>query len=52
MTKPIIIKEKIRKYNKKIIVDSDKSLSIRIALLASQAIGTSYAYNMLKSEDV
>ena len=52
MTKPIIIKERIKKYNKKITVDSDKSLSIRIALLASQALGTSLAYNMLKSEDV
>ena len=52
MDRHIIIKERIKKYNKKIIVDGDKSLSIRVALLASQALGTSYAYNMLKSEDV
>ena len=37
---------------KKILVDGDKSLSIRWALLASQAIGTSVAYNLLNSEDV
>ena len=52
MPKPIIINHIIKKYNKKIKVDSDKSLSIRFALLASQAIGKSKAYNLLKSEDV
>ena len=52
MPKPIIINRTIEKYNKKIKVDGDKSLSIRFALLASQAIGKSKAYNLLKSEDV
>ena len=52
MPKPIIISRTIKKYNKKIKVDGDKSLSIRFALLASQAIGWSKAYNLLKSEDV
>ena len=52
MPKPIIINRTIKKYNKKIKVDGDKSLSIRFALLASQAIGKSTAYNLLKSEDV
>ena len=52
MPKPIIINRTIKKYNKKIKVDGDKSLSIRFALLASQAIGKSKAYNLLKSEDV
>ena len=52
MPKPIIINRTIKKYNKKIKVDGDKSLSIRFALLASQAIGMSKAYNLLKSEDV
>ena len=52
MPKPIIINRTIKKYNKKIKVDGDKSLSIRFALLASQAIGISKAYNLLKSEDV
>ena len=32
-------------------VDGDKSLSIRWALLASQAIGSSKAVNLLNSED-
>ena len=52
MPKHIIINRTIKKYNKKIKVDGDKSLSIRFALLASQAIGMSKAYNLLKSEDV
>ena len=52
MTKPVIINRTIKKYNKKIKVDGDKSLSIRFALLASQAIGKSKAYNLLRSEDV
>ena len=52
MPKPIIINRTIKKYNKKIKVDGDKSLSIRFVLLASQAIGMSKAYNLLKSEDV
>ena len=48
----IEIDEKIKKFNKKIIVDGDKSLSIRWALIASQAFGISKARNLLKSEDV
>ena len=49
----IVFKVKLLyKYNKKIFVEGDKSLSIRFALLASQAIGKSRAYNILKSEDV
>ena len=48
----VIIKNKIESFKKKILVDGDKSLSIRWALLASQAIGTSVAYNLLNSEDV
>ncbi len=42
----------IQPYKKTIIIDGDKSLSIRWALIASQAIGKSIAYNLLKSEDV
>jgi len=52
MKKPIIIKNKINKFSKSIRVSGDKSISIRWALLASQAIGKSKAYNILKSEDV
>ena len=52
MNNPIKFNKKISPYNKKIIIDGDKSLSIRWALLASQAIGKSRAYKFLKSEDV
>tara|TARA_B100000795_G_scaffold230613_1_gene188106 strand:+ start:296 stop:1633 length:1338 start_codon:yes stop_codon:yes gene_type:complete len=52
MSKPIIINKKISSFNKKISIDGDKSLSIRWALLASQAIGKSKAHDILKSEDV
>ena len=48
----IKINEKINSFNKKIEIDGDKSLSIRWALLASQAEGKSRAYKLLKSEDV
>ena len=46
------INKKIAPFNKVIAIDGDKSLSIRWALLASQAVGTSKAYKLLKSEDV
>ncbi len=47
MSKVLIIKKKIKKFNKKIHVSGDKSLSIRWVLLASQAIGISKGYNLL-----
>jgi len=46
------INKQIKPFNKKILVDGDKSLSIRWALMASQANGKSKAYSLLKSEDV
>jgi len=52
MSKPIIIDKKINSFKKKIFVSGDKSLSIRWALLASQATGRSKAFNLLRSEDV
>jgi 3-phosphoshikimate 1-carboxyvinyltransferase len=52
MLKPLLIDSKINSFNKKITVSGDKSLSIRWALLASQATGKSIAYNLLMSEDV
>ena len=52
MTNPITIKKKIEPFNKTIYVSGDKSLSIRWALMASQAKGKSRAYNILRSEDV
>tara|TARA_Y100000813_G_C24120564_1_gene332447 strand:+ start:757 stop:1032 length:276 start_codon:yes stop_codon:yes gene_type:complete len=48
----IFIKNKIKTFNKKIKVSSDKSISIRSILLASQAIGKSNIINLLESEDV
>jgi 3-phosphoshikimate 1-carboxyvinyltransferase len=52
MNKPILIQNIIKRFNKKINMSADKSLSIRIAILASLATGRSKAYNLLKSEDV
>ena len=52
MRNQILIQNKIKSFNEIITVSSDKSLSIRWALLASQAIGKSRAYNLLDSEDV
>ena len=52
MAKPIYINNSISKFNKKIYIDGDKSLSIRWAIMASQAIGKSRAHNLLRSEDV
>jgi len=52
MTKPVFINEKIKNFEKKITISGDKSLSIRWALMASQATGNSKAYNLLHSEDV
>ena len=48
----LIIKNKVKKFNKQIQVSGDKSLSIRWVLLASQTIGKSKGYNLLMSEDV
>ncbi|MDA7714020.1 3-phosphoshikimate 1-carboxyvinyltransferase [Candidatus Pelagibacter sp.] len=48
----LLINNKIKEFNKKIVVSGDKSLSIRWVLLASQALGKSKGYNLLMSEDV
>ena len=52
MKKIAYINQKIKNFNSKIYVPGDKSLSIRWILMACQAVGTSVAYNLLKSEDV
>ena len=52
MKNQIIIENKIPKFNKTISIPGDKSISIRIILIASQAIGKSRAYNLLESGDV
>ena len=52
MPNQIKIFNKIKPFNKTIEVTSDKSVSIRAILLASQAIGVSTISNLLESEDV
>ncbi len=52
MSNHIFIKKKIKSFNKKINISSDKSISIRSILLASQAVGISKISNLLESEDV
>ena len=52
MTNSIVIKKKLKNYNKKIVVSGDKSISIRWVLFASLASGNSKAENLLISEDV
>ena len=52
MTNSIVIKKKLKNFNKKIVVSADKSISIRWVLFASLASGNSKAQNLLISEDV
>ena len=52
MKNHIFIKNKINNFNAKIKVSSDKSISIRSILLASQSVGISKISNLLESEDV
>jgi 3-phosphoshikimate 1-carboxyvinyltransferase len=52
MSNIVIVKKKIKNFNKKITVTSDKSISIRWVLFSSLANGMSKAQNLLRSEDV
>ena len=52
MLNSVFINQKINYFKKEINISGDKSLSIRWALMASQALGKSRAYNLLRSEDV
>tara|TARA_B100001063_G_scaffold243357_1_gene273779 strand:- start:776 stop:2092 length:1317 start_codon:yes stop_codon:yes gene_type:complete len=52
MSNVIKINKTLKPFNKSVIIEGDKSLSIRWAMLASQAIGQSSAINILKSDDV
>jgi 3-phosphoshikimate 1-carboxyvinyltransferase len=52
MPNRIVIKKKIKDFNKKIYVPGDKSISIRWVLFSSLANGKSIAKNLLMSEDV
>ena len=48
MNNYVRINKKINSFDKIIEIDGDKSISIRCVLLASQAIGKSKIYNLLK----
>ncbi len=52
MSNFVKIRNKINRFNKKLSIDGDKSLSIRWALLSSQSLKKSKASNLLLSEDV
>ena len=52
MSNTIIIKKKLKNFDKEILVSGDKSISIRWVLFASLANGNSKAKNLLISEDV
>ena len=52
MPNSIVIKKKIKDFNKKIYVPGDKSISIRWVLFSSLGSGKSVAKNLLMSEDV
>ncbi len=52
MTNTLVINKKIKKFNEKINVDGDKSLSIRWVLFSSLSDGISVGKNLLLSEDV
>ena len=52
MSNFVKITNKITRFNKKISIDGDKSLSIRWALLSSQSLKKCKASNLLLSEDV
>ena len=52
MISGVKINKTLKPFKKSLQIEGDKSLSIRWALLASQALGKSVAFNLLKSEDV
>ena len=52
MGKRLFIKNKNNSFKKTILVDGDKSISIRTLLLGSQAFGKTFIENILLSEDI
>ena len=48
----VLIKKKIKRFNKNIVVEGDKSISHRSLLMASQCIGVTNINNLLESEDI
>jgi 3-phosphoshikimate 1-carboxyvinyltransferase len=52
MNKTVFINQKIESFDKEILIEGDKSLSIRWVLFSSLASGVSKCHNLLMSEDV
>ena len=52
MKKFIFINQKIKKFNKTIKIDGDKSISIRCLIFAALSSGKSNIKNLLESEDI
>ena len=52
MSNIVKISKTLKPFKKSLSIEGDKSISIRWALLASQASGKSRSYNLLNSEDV
>ena len=52
MGKKLFIENKYNSFKKTILVDGDKSISIRTLLLGSQAYGNTLIENILLSEDI
>tara|TARA_B100000886_G_scaffold321920_1_gene264518 strand:+ start:1595 stop:2932 length:1338 start_codon:yes stop_codon:yes gene_type:complete len=48
----IKLKKKLNNFNKSIVIDGDKSISIRSLLLASQSYGKCTIKNLVSSEDI
>ena len=48
----VLVKSKIKKFKKTIVVESDKSISHRALLIASQCVGATILKNILESDDV
>ena len=48
----VVIEKKIKKFNKSIFVDGDKSISHRALLISSQAFGVSKLRGILEAEDI
>ena len=48
----LVLKKKIKDFNKVISVDGDKSISIRSLLIGSQSYGICKIKNLPKSDDI
>ena len=47
----VLIKNKIKKFNKTISVDGDKSISFRVLIISSQCVGISHLKGVLEGDD-